>query len=194
MKQRNGRLEAGDARRHALRILVRVETGGAYASILLERTAAGLSDPREAALMYELVLGILRRRTVLDHAVALVASRPVERMHADVRAVLRIGTYSLLCLDRVPDFAAVDTAVELIRSSHAPSAGFVNAVLREIARRGHELLPPQPQVGDCAALALVESHPLWWTRRAVGRLGWEQAARLMRRNNRPATSKSKTLT
>jgi 16S rRNA (cytosine967-C5)-methyltransferase len=171
-----------------LRILVRVERAGAYASILLDRTAPQIPDPRDAALMHELVLGVLRRRAALDHVVNSVASRPVERMHPEVLAALRIGTYSLLCLDRVPDFAAVDSAVELIRARRQPSVGFVNAVLREVARRGRELLPSPPQVGDCEALALAESHPLWWTRRTVQRLGWERTVRLMKRNNLPATT------
>src|SRR5262245_37715164 len=99
-----------DPRAEAYRILRRVEEGGAFASILLKQRAAALDDERDAALLTELVLGVLRRRAGLDHAIALASSRPLEEIDPAVIAALRLGAYSILHLDRVPDFAAVTTA------------------------------------------------------------------------------------
>ena len=151
------------ARPLALEILLRVEQSGAFASILLDRYESRLTDPREKALLHELVLGVLRRRAALDHAIASAASRPLASMDPDLRAALRIGAYGLLFLDRVPHFAAVDSGVELVKGrGHPQRAGFVNGVLRSIARSGRRSLPPPPRRGDVAALALSQSHPLWW--------------------------------
>ena len=126
-----------DPRREAYRILRRVEEGGAYASILLEERARSIADPRDVGLLTELVLGVLRRRAALDHAIGQTSStRSIETIDPAVLAALRIGAYSLLLLDRVPDFAAVDTAVTLARDGGAKAAaGFVNGVLRAIARQ-----------------------------------------------------------
>ena len=88
-------------RREAFRILRRVEDGGAYASILLDRSAALLRDPREVALLTEIVLGVLRRRAALDHAIARAAARPLDDLDREVLTALRIGAYALLFLDRV---------------------------------------------------------------------------------------------
>jgi 16S rRNA (cytosine967-C5)-methyltransferase len=177
-----------DPRREAYRILRRVEEGGAYASILLEERARSIADARDVGLLTELVLGVLRRRAVLDHAISgVLSSRTIDTIDAPVLAALRIGAYSLLFLDRVPDFAAVDTAVGLARAGGAKgAAGFVNGVLRAIARRGRDLLPAAPTVGDVRGLALFHSHPLWWTEKLVGHAGWERASAILAANNEPA--------
>lgn len=175
------------ARAEALRILRRVEEGGAFASPLLEQAEASLRDPRDAALLHEVVLGVLRRKAALDHVIAAASGRSPETLEPVVRTVLRVGAYELLHLTRVPEFAAVDGAVRLARAAGASrAAGLVNAVLRRIARERHELLPPRAQAGDVGALALEASHPAWWVERLVLRLGWARAAAVLETNNRPA--------
>jgi 16S rRNA (cytosine967-C5)-methyltransferase len=182
-------LSVPNPRREAFRILKRVEDAGAFASVLLQGSASRLQDPREAALLTEIVLGVLRRRAPLDHAIAQAATRPLEDLDHGVLTAIRIGAYALLFLDRVPDFAAVDTAVSLVKEAgRATAAGFVNGVLRKLAREGNALLPPPPVAGDVEALALFRSHPSWWTRRLVDRFGWEHADLLLAANNEPAAT------
>jgi 16S rRNA (cytosine967-C5)-methyltransferase len=175
------------ARAVAVEILLRVEQAGAYASVLLDHREPRFGDPRDAALLHELVLGVLRRRAPLDAVVAACASRPPEQMDPEVRMVLRLGAYELLFLDRVPAFASVDNAVELTkRAGRRGAAGFVNGILRAVASRGRELLPEPPRHGDLPGLALFHSHPEWWVRRQVERLGWDSAVELIEAHDRPA--------
>ena len=176
-------------RRDAFAILRRVEDAGAYASALLESRAGAYDDPRDLALLHEIVLGVLRRRRALDHAIARIASRDTGAIEPPVLTALRVGAYALLFLDRVPDFAAVDTAVALVKDAgRAQAAGFVNGVLRAIARDRDALLPADPDRGDVEGLALAHSHPIWWTRRVVSRLGWERASALLASGNEPAAT------
>lgn len=176
-------------RREAFRILRRVEDAGAFASVLLETRAAELRDPRDAALLTELVLGVLRRRALLDHAIAAAATRRLDEVDGAVLIAMRIGAYALLFLDRVPDFAAVDTAVALVKEARfGRAAGFANVVLRKVARERSALLPLPPSPGDVEALALWRSHPVWWTRRIVNRFGWDRADALLAANNEPAAT------
>jgi len=171
----------------AFEILERVESAGAFASVLLERRSSCLADGREAGLARELVLGVLRQRAALDHAIGFVAGRDLRTIEAPVRVALRIGAYQVLFLDRVPAFAAVDSTVALVKAGgRRRAAGFVNAVLRGIARQGGQLLPPEPAEGDVAAAALRHSHPVWWVERLVARLGWTEALALLAADNRPA--------
>jgi 16S rRNA (cytosine967-C5)-methyltransferase len=182
-------LNAPNPRREAFRILRRVEDAGAFASVLLEARSHDLRDPREVALLTEIVLGVLRRRALLDHAIAGAAGRSLDRVDGAVLTAIRIGAYALLYLDRIPDHAAVDTAVALVKEAGwAKAAGFANGVLRKIARERSSLLPPQPATGDVDGLALYRSHPAWWTRRVVSRYGWEQADALLAADNEPAAT------
>lgn len=182
--RRAGTPATRSARDRAYEILRRVEESGAYAAPLLDFHQSEIDDPREAALLHEMVLGVLRWQAALDHAAGKVASRSPEAMDPAVRRVLRIGAYALLFLDRVPDFAAVDSAVDLIRRVAPPSrAAFVNGVLRSLARSGRDLLPPEPTPGDVESLALAHSHPPWWVRRRVELAGWDAAVELLQANN-----------
>lgn len=181
--------DSGPARIEAFRILTRVEQEGAYADVLLQAAESRLSDRRDAGLLHEIVLGVLRRRGAIDHALGRALDRGIDTLDAPVRIALRVGAHSLLFLDRVPGFAAVTTAVELARSAGRPgSEKLVNAVLRRVAREGASLLPEPPSHGDVGRLAVYHSHPLWWTRRTVRRLGWEGAGRLLEANNLPAAT------
>lgn len=59
----------------------------------------------------------------------------MDRMPAMDRAILRLGTYELLCEPDVPTAVAIDEAVELAkRYSTADSGRFVNGVLAAVAR------------------------------------------------------------
>jgi 16S rRNA (cytosine967-C5)-methyltransferase len=148
-----------------------------------------MRDPRDAAMLTAIVLGVLRQRARLDHAIARATGRTPEEIEPAVLCALRLGTFSLVALDRIPDHAAVNTAVEIVKSAgHARAAGFVNGVLRRIARDGASLLPGPPARGDVRGLALFRSHPEWWTGRLVERLGWDRADAVLTADNEPAAT------
>jgi 16S rRNA (cytosine967-C5)-methyltransferase len=181
--------ERSTARATAFEILLRVERDDAWASVLLEQRETELADPRDAALTHEIVLGVLRRRSLLDHCIGRVATRPVGKMDREVRTALRIGVYSLLFLDRVPDHAAVSSAVDLVAGrERGGRAGFVNGVLRAVARGKAAALPSPPTPPDTAGLARYHAFPRWWVARLVRRLGWEAAAAVLAASNQPAAT------
>jgi 16S rRNA (cytosine967-C5)-methyltransferase len=125
-------------RETALRILTRVDRGGAYADILLDRAqrAEAYPDPRDRALLTELVMGTLRTRGILDDRLVPCLSRPLEKTDATVRNALRTGAYQILFL-RVPDRVAIYETVEVMKRLRGPRpAALVNAVLRGVARSG----------------------------------------------------------
>ncbi|ANM31933.1 hypothetical protein ABI59_23765 [Acidobacteria bacterium Mor1] len=176
------------ARRLAFDVLTRVEAEGAYAGRLLDAAAGHHPDPREAGLARELTLGVLQRRSALDHALSAHLRRPLEKVEPPVLIALRLGAYQLLYLDRIPDHAAVDGSVRLVQAAKRRSAsGFVNGVLRNLVRNREQALPAAPELGDVDGLARYEGHPSWWTRRMVERHGWEIAASLLAADNAPAT-------
>jgi 16S rRNA (cytosine967-C5)-methyltransferase len=158
------------ARRLALRILE--EVGARGGPLLAERLAepdVGALAPRDRAFLHELVLGTLRRRGALDHALAGLLDQPFARLAPPAREVLRLGAYQVLHL-RVPDRAAVSESVDLARAACPRQAGLVNAVLRRLARAGPPPLPDPAREPE-RWLVTEGSLPAWLAERWLRSLG-----------------------
>jgi 16S rRNA (cytosine967-C5)-methyltransferase len=176
------------ARQAAWRTLERVRAGATLADALARERDA-LRDPRDRALAHDLATGVLRWRSALDATLAAAASRPLERIDAGVLDALRLGAYQLQHRDRLPPHAVVSDAVALARTAgHASAAGFVNAVLRRVARTppAAPALDAAAAAGDLETLAVHGAHPAWLVARWVARLGGATAVRWMRFDNAPA--------
>lgn len=175
------------AREIAFGVLRRVEEGGAYATRALDAalSAAGALDPREAGLATELVYGTLRRALSLDRALGPHLSRPIDRVDPAARVALRLGAYELLHLGTAPH-AAVSEAVALAKGAdHGRAAGFVNAVLRSLAR-ARPPAPPPLDADPVGHLAEAEALPRWLAEEWIAWLGTAEALALASAMNRPA--------
>src|SRR5579864_7756046 len=127
-------MPASPARTAACDILLRVERESSYASELLHSHAyATLSTP-DHALTTELVMGVLRWRSLLDDKISSASSQPLKKLDPEVLIALRLALYQFLYLDRIPHRAALHESVELVkRARKASAAPFVNAVLRKLS-------------------------------------------------------------
>ena len=175
-------------RRLAFEVLRRVEEGGAFASRALDAAlaAAGALDPREVALATELVYGTLRRALALDATLALHATRPLDGVDPAARVALRLGAYQLLHL-RVAPHAAVGETVALLKEvQHGRAAGFVNAVLRSLARDPRLAPAPDATIDPAGHLAAMESLPRWLAEEWIAWLGAADAGALATAMNQPA--------
>ncbi|MDQ7849696.1 MAG: 16S rRNA (cytosine(967)-C(5))-methyltransferase RsmB [Armatimonadota bacterium] len=178
-----------DPREAAFTVLYRVESGRAFANVLLHRVLErGGYAPADQALVTELVLGSLRQQGRLDYALEAALRGPLASLPAAIRTILRLGLYQVWFLDRVPDAAAVHQAVEAAkRHGHAGTARLVNAVLRRLAAEG-EPPPPPPDRDPAGHLAVTQSHPRWLMERWIARWGAEEARALCAANNVPPPS------
>jgi 16S rRNA (cytosine967-C5)-methyltransferase len=157
------------ARRLALRVLTRVGRGGeTLADALAARDVVDL-EPRERSFLHELTLGTLRLRGLLDHALAPHVDRPLHLLDPVALDILRLGAHQMLHL-RVPDRAAVSQAVELAKERVPRASGFVNAVLRGLARAGPASVP-DPGTDPRSWLTTAGSLPPWLADRWIERLG-----------------------
>src|SRR5438270_1544419 len=177
------------ARRIAAEVLLRVEQGGAFANLALDGAlrAAGVLEPREAALATELTYGTLRWQLELDRALAVHSDRPLEELDAKVRAALRLSAFELLHHPRVPARAAVDQGVELVRALGAARAsGYANAVLRRLSETRAPAPLPSREVDPVGHIAAAYAHPRWMVERWAKWLGFEEAEKLCEANQRQA--------
>ncbi|MFO8072629.1 MAG: transcription antitermination factor NusB [Polyangia bacterium] len=176
------------AREVALRVLDRVERGGAFAAAALEAELAGLDDSRDSALATELVYGVLRRRSWLDRLLESASRRGLRGLEPSVLNALRLGAYQIAFLERIPARAAVFETVSQVKRGRAPGlAGLTNALLRRLAARPREeLLPPAGIEGQLADLAARLGLPSWLLERWIAERGRKGAAELARAFARPA--------
>ncbi len=137
-----------------------MDRGGAYADILLDRAQRSFSDPRDRALLTELVMGTLRRRGTLDGVLSSHLSRPIEKADPLARNALRLGAYQIL-YTRMPDRAAIFETVKAVKKTRGDKvAGLVNAVLREVVRAGKTPTLPAGEKEDLLAATLSAPVPL----------------------------------
>jgi 16S rRNA (cytosine967-C5)-methyltransferase len=171
------------AREAAYQVVLRVFEDDAYADRVLRGAVAGL-DGRDRALAQRLAYGTVQRVRTLDHAIGTLGKRPVRKLDPPVRAALRLGAYQLGFTD-VPEHAAVNETVELVRSARLERAvAFTNAVMRRLTAGIGALLESLPE-GTPAEAALRHSYPDWIAEVWWDELGPEDALALMRAQNEP---------
>ena len=185
MKPKQGKLSVSPARRAAFDILRRVEAEGAYASVLVSRLPESTLAREDRALAQEIALGVLRRQRLLDYFIERYSRRELSRLDLSVLIALRMGLYQLRYLTRIPQRAAVNESVNLVKMARvASAAGMVNAVLRNAARQIDEA--PAVEIADpLEKLSIELSHPRWMLERWMKSFGDEEARALALANNEP---------
>lgn len=178
------------ARGAAALVLRMVLDDGAYTNIALNQYLRGsrLSD-LDRRLATELVYGTVKALGTLDWYLAQCVTRPLDKVAPEILCILRMSTYQLLYMERIPASAACNEAVKLTRSvSHEGSAKFVNGVLRGLLRKqaAGELAFPEVAEDDAGYLSLKYYHPRWLVKRWLGPWGREGTERLLAFDNSAA--------
>ncbi|NOZ00373.1 MAG: methyltransferase domain-containing protein [Deltaproteobacteria bacterium] len=90
---------------------------------------------KDAALLHEIVMGVLRRRMALLKVVSGLVRRPLQDTDPLVRETLFCMAYQTVFLSRIPSHARVSASVDAARSLAGEGAArFVNAVGRALER------------------------------------------------------------
>ena len=151
------------ARKAALDTLVRVFRDGAYSNLALSSELGGRElSGADSAFAGALVYTTLERLITIDYHLSLYLTQPIRKLRPEVCAVLRMGACQILFMDKVPDSAAVNESVALVRQNKktAYAAGLVTAVLRKVAQGGLRI----PEGDDDEARSVRYACPVWLVR------------------------------
>ena len=122
-------------RRLAVKALMHQEQAG-YANLVLDaelKKCTPALDGRDAAFAARIFYTVLEYQPLLDFLLDRFSKKPVAKLDAPVRAILRAGLAQARYMD-VPLPAAVNESVKLTKAMGKTSAsGMVNAVLRRAA-------------------------------------------------------------
>lgn len=180
------------ARYAAYKLIEKVETGG-YSNIALGgmfSKSDSLSD-RDKAFAARLFYGVTERKLTLEHIIGAYVSKPLQKLDRQVRITLMMGVYQIMYMDNVPDSAAVNESVSLIKKlGKASASGMVNAVLRSIIRDGKKIPPVKGDKYD--KMAVEYSCPAELIRRICKGYGEENTVSLLEASLLPSVTVLRT--
>lgn len=169
----------------AVKILNRVERTDAYLEKLLDNEMRNSElSGQDKALLYEIVHGVVRWMGRLDWVLNGFYKGQFSKAIPNLKNCLRAALYQILFLDRVPDYAAVNEAVEFIKKLQGQKpADLTNAILRNIIRSKNGIRYPDPDEDLVGFISAYHSHPSWLVKRYLSRFEREATENLFIANN-----------
>lgn len=116
-------------------------------------------EKKERAFITRVTDGTLEHMIEIDYILNQFSKVKVQKMKPVIRAILRSGVYQLYYMDSVPDSAVCNEAVKLaIKKGFGSLRGFVNGVLRNVARNRESICWPKDPLEK---LSVRYSMPKW---------------------------------
>lgn len=161
-----------NARSTALQILSKVTREGSYSNLAVKEVLKNIElSEVDKRLATQIAYGVLENLMYIDHALSRYLH---EKPDDALMNILRIGAYQLLFLSKIPESAAVNESVILcIRTGRESKRGFVNAVLRKIAKDKNNILLPDKETQPEKYLSIKYSYPLWLVEKWSAEYGFE---------------------
>jgi len=123
------------ARKLSYRLLHKIEQRQLFSDAALNSDSMCELDVRDRHLTTEIVYGTLRWQSMLDYVLTSACSRPWNKVDPGVRILLRMSLYQMWRMDRIPEYALVNDAVELSKKYLGKGIdGFINGILRRLTR------------------------------------------------------------
>ncbi len=173
----------------AIKLLNRIDRTDAYLDKLLEVELKNSElDGKDKALLYEIVHGVIRWLGRIDWILTGFYKGQFPKCIPNMKNAMRVALYQILFLDKVPDYAAVNEAVEFVKKLQGQKSGdVVNAVLRSIIRSKDGIRYASREEDLPLFFSAYYSHPSWLVKRWLNRYGEEFTEKLLEANNQKPT-------
>lgn len=132
-----------ESRELILDILMEILEKGGYSHVILRQALEKYQylEKQDRALITRVVEGTIEYRLTIDAVIDECSRIKTDKMKPVIRTILRMSVYQILWMDRIPDSAVCNEAVNLaVKRRFQGLKGFVNGVLRTIARRKDEFV------------------------------------------------------
>lgn len=119
-------------------------------------------EKRDRSFITRVVEGTLENMIQLDYIIERFSTVRVISMKPVIRTILRMSVYQLKYMDSVPDSAVCNEGVKLAqRKGFYSLKGFVNGVLRSVARNLDKVEYPDARKQPVTYLSVTYSVPEW---------------------------------
>ena len=148
----------------ALDILLDIDKKKNLSHLVLSDTLRNYQfmEKKDRAFLTRLCQGTLENQIQIDYIIDQFSKVKIHKCKPVIRAILRMGVYQLKFMDQVPDSAVCNEAVKLAKKRGFRNlTGFVNGVLRNIARNLDQVIYPDQEKEPVRYLSVWYSMPEW---------------------------------
>ena len=173
------------ARELALKTLYKRDKEQAYSNIALndeiKQNRTKLNE-KDIGLISELVYGVTTWKLTIDEIIKKYSKIKLKKISPWIINILRMGTYQIIFLHKIPKSAAVNESVNLAkRYGHSSSSNFVNAILRKVEKNDYEEL--YKIENDVERISKTTSMPEWIVEELIGNYGKCKAEEICKNSN-----------
>ena len=150
-------------------------------------------DKSSRGFITRLYEGTIEKRLYLDYIIDGYSKTPVKKMKPIIMLLLEMAVYQIFFMDRVPDSAAINEAVKLTKKRGLTGlSGFVNGVLRNIARNKESIVLPDKNKDIITYLEIKYSTPKAVVEHFINDYGSEKAEEILAafEEKRPLTARA----
>lgn len=171
-----------NTRELALDALIEILERGSYSHLVIRELLDkyNYKDSREKAFIKRTVEGTLERMIEIDYILGQFSKTPVPKMKPLIKNLLRMSVYQILFMDGIPDSAVCNEAVKLAgKRGFGGLSGFVNGVLRNIARKKRQIVYPDREKEEEQYLSVKYSMPWWLVNKWLLAYGRDKTIRML---------------
>ena len=171
-----------NTRELAVNMLLEITEQNKYSHLVIRNVLDKYNymDGRDKAFLKRITEGTLERKIQIDFVLNQFSKVSVSKMKPFIRNLLRVSVYQLLFMDSVPERAVCNEAVKLAgKRGFKNLQGFVNGVLRNIARKKEEISWPEEERNTAGYLSVKYSMPEWLVEKFLSERGALQTKKML---------------
>lgn len=166
-----------DARENALKALIELSNNSNFE---FEKIFNNYSQKSSYKADFGMLMhGVIRHITYLDFLIEKIYSKKPKFLQVAVRNLLRLGIFEIN-FNNTPDYAVVNSYVELAKKYTPRAVSLINAVLRNFLRKKNEIIFPENFIDR---LSIKYSHPKWMIKRWIRHYGEDEIEEILSFNN-----------
>ena len=171
------------ARIHAYRILNQYFEDESFLNIALNEELKKSELKREDKdLCTTIVYGTIQNLLAIQYQLQPYIKG--KRVKKKIKTLLYLSLYQLMYLDKIPEYAVINEAVNIAKKQGYQTSKFVNAVLRNFVRNERRSLEG---LDELERISIETSHPLWMVKMFNKQYGLEKTKTICLEDNTPPT-------
>lgn len=171
------------ARIHAYRILNQYFEDESFLNIALNEELKKSELKREDKdLCTTIVYGTIQNLLAIQYQLQPYIKG--KRVKKKIKTLLYLSLYQLIYLDKIPEYAVINEAVNIAKKQGYQTSKFVNAVLRNFVRNERRSLE---DLDELERISIETSHPLWMVKMFNKQYGLEKTKKICLEDNTPPT-------